>query len=137
MTTTKRKKAYWVLKLLSIFVACIFPIWGILEQFPIWQECSGTNRAIGAGTILIAAVILIVFRRTVFKFLSDKLNLTHAPPLMIWLFLILLTWCIMWLSSIMENMLNIYILGFVGCLIGNVLTFIGEHIIREDETKND
>ena len=136
MRTSKRLTTYWILKVLSIVVACALPIWGILEQFPIWKTSNGTNRAVGAGMILIAAVILIVFRRAVFKFFSEKLKLTHAPPLMIWLCLILLTWCIMWLSSIMEDMMNIYILGFIGCLIGNVLTFIGEHL-REDETEND
>jgi len=132
----KRNAIYWTLKALSVFISCALPILGIIDQFPIWKESSSTGRSVGAGIILIAVIVLIVFNKSVFAFLRDRLRLNYAPPLMIWLVLIVMTWGLMWLSSLMEDMMNIYILGFVGCLIGNVLTFIGEHI-RKDGAESD
>ena len=129
---SKRSGIYWFLKVASIIISCALPAWGILEQFPIWQETGGTGRSIGMGAILFAIVVLIVLRKPVFKFFEERLKLNHAPPLMIWLVLIVGTLALIWLSSLMADMLNIYILGFIGCAIGNILTFIGEFIIRKN-----
>ena len=138
LTENKRKNVvYWTLKVLSIFISCALPAWGVIEQFPIWKETASTGRSIGAGLILIAVIVLIVFNKAVFGFLRDRLRLNYAPPLLIWLVLIVVTWGLIWLSSLMEDMMNIYILGFVGCLIGNILTFIGERLIRKDGVKSD
>lgn len=133
MTQSKRRSIYWVLKISSIIISCAFPAWGIFEQFPIWQERGGTGRSVGVGFILLFVVVIIVFHKSVFKFIEERLKLKHAPPLMIWLALIVLTLGLIWLSSLMADMINIYILGFIGCLIGNVLTFIGEHIGKNGE----
>ena len=76
----KKRKRYWFYKILSVLVSCAFPIWAIYEKFPVWTMTHGATRSVGAGGILCMIVILIVFRKSVFKFLADRLKLRHAPP---------------------------------------------------------
>ena len=74
----KKRKLYWFYKILSVIVSCAFPIWAIYEKFPLWTTIHGATRSVGAGSILCMIVILIVFRKSVFKFFADKL---FRPPI--------------------------------------------------------
>lgn len=126
MSEQKRKTLYWVFKVLSIIVSCALPIWGICEKFPIWTESHGTTKTIGTGVILICMVLLIVFRKTVFDFIRDHFDLKHAPPLAIWLALLICCYILVYIGEFMRDMTTILWLGFIGCAIGTVLTFISE-----------
>lgn len=136
MTEKKRKKLYWIFKLLSVFVACALPIWAICEKFPIWTEQHDTGYSIGVGAILILIVLLVVFRRTIFDYIRDKIDLKHAPPLAVWLVMLVISYVMVYLGHVMRDMTTVFWMGLIGCAIGNVLTYIAESRFGKKEKEN-
>ena len=137
MTEKKRNVLYWTFKLSSILISCALPIWAICAKFPIWSEQSGTGRSVGAGLILISMVLLIVFRRTVFDFIRDHLDIKHAPPLTIWLVLIIISYTFVYIADALRDMNTVFWMGFIGCAIGTVLTYIAESCFGKKESKDE
>jgi ABC-type xylose transport system permease subunit len=137
MTEKKSKRLYWLFKVLSVVVSCALPIWAILEKFPVWTEEHGTTHSVGVGLILIILVIAIIFRRTVFNFIRDKLNLKHAPPLVVWLVMLVISYIFIYLGEVMRDMTTVFWMGFVGCLIGTVLTYISDRFKTKEVNDND
>lgn len=137
MSEKKRNILYWVFKVSGIIISCLFPIWAICEKFPIWTETHGTSRTVGAGGILILIVILVIFRKTVFNFLRDRLKLNHAPPLFIWLVLIVISYILDYINKFIQDMTVVCWMGLIGCAIGNVITFIGESKFGKDEETDE
>lgn len=134
MTEKKRKLLYWIFKGASVFIACTLPILAICEKFPLWAEQSGTGRTVGAGIIMIGIVLLIIFRRSVFTFIKDHLNIKYAPPITIWLVLILISYGMIYISNALRDMNTVFWMGFIGCAIGTALTYISEQFkSSEDE----
>jgi hypothetical protein len=131
-----RKLLCWLLKKSSIFISCMFPVWAICERYPIWTTKHGVSHSIGVGGILILIVVTIIFKRTIFDFLRDRLNLKHAPPLLVWLVLIVISYVLMYVSKFLYDMTSIFWMGFIGCSIGTLLTFIAENCIRKDNNEN-
>ena len=119
----KRKFVYWSLKFLSILISCAFPIWAIYERYPIWVTEYGTSSSIGAGGVLIFAVILIICRRPIFNFMRDHLKLKYAPPILVWLVLIIISYTLLYISKFLYDITNVFWMGFIGCGIGTLLTF--------------
>lgn len=126
MTEKKRNILYWVFKIFGILISCAFPIWAICEKFPLWTVEHGTTHSVGVGIVLILIVMLIIFRRTVFNFIKDKLNLQYAPPLVVWLVLLIISYIIIYIGNFMQDMTTVLWMGFIGCAIGTLLTFISE-----------
>ena len=137
MSNRRHKLFYWLFKLLSIIVSCALPIWAIWEKFPIWTLSYGTSRSMGVGGILILIVLLVVFRKTVFKFIMDKLKLRHAPPLVVWLILLITSYILVYISNFMRDLTTVFWMGLIGCAVGTVLTFIAESCFGKKEEKND
>ena len=133
MTEKKRKTLFWIWKIAGIIIACGLPIFAICEKFPIWKEAEGTERTLGAGLILISIVLVIVFRKTVFDFIKDKLDLKHAPPLVIWLVLLIVSYVILYIGNIMKDMTTVLWMGFLGSVIGTVCTYISERYNAKKE----
>lgn len=136
MTSRKRKLYYWLFKILSVVISCAFPIWAIYERYPLWTTEHGASRSIGVGGILIFIVVLIIFRRTIFEFLRDKLNLKHAPPLFVWLALIAVSYTLMFIGTLLYDVTNVLWMGFIGCAIGTLLTFIAENCFGRKKGEN-
>ena len=126
MTEQKRKRLYWFFKVLGVIVSCAFPIAAILEKFPIWTEKHGSEYSVGAGGILILIVILIIFRKSVFDFVKERLKLKHAPPIVIWLVMIVVAYTLLFINKFIQDMTTIFWMGLVGCAIGTLLTLIAE-----------
>lgn len=126
MTVRKRKILYWLFKILSIVVSCALPICAVLEKFPLWAETHGRSRTYWIGIILIAFVLLVIFRKTVFDFIRDKLDLKHAPPLAIWIGMLLASYIIVFIGEVMLDMTTVFWMGLLGCIIGTFLTYISE-----------
>lgn len=126
MMARKRDTFYWLFKLLGVLISCALPVWAICEKFPIWNEEHGTSHSVGVGAILILIVLLIVFRRTIFDYIRDKINLKHAPPLAVWLVMLIISYIMVYLGNVMRDMTTVFWMGLIGCAIGNVLTFIAE-----------
>lgn len=126
MSEKKTKTIYWVLKILSIVISCAFPIFAICEKFPVWTITHGAGRTVGAGGILILIVVFVIFRKSVFNFMRDRMKLQHAPPLVIWLAMIIVGYVLMFINSFIQDMTTIFWMGLVGCAIGTLITFIAE-----------
>lgn len=138
MKKEKRNKIlYAVFKVLSVLISCAFPIWAICDRFPLWKEQHGTVRSIGTGAILIIIVVLIIFRKSVFKYITEKLRLRHAPPLAVWLALLIVSYILIYIAEFMKDLNVVLWMGLVGCAIGTVLTFIAERLFRERVEKNE
>lgn len=135
---SKRHKAlYWLFKTLSVVVSCALPMWAIWEKYPIWTSKHGTFRSIGAGGIIIIIMLLIILRKPVFNFFAEKLKLKHAPPIVIWLVLLIISYISVFISNFMLDMTIIFWMGLIGCAIGTVLTFIAENRYGKKEEKKD
>ncbi len=135
MTEKKRKTLYWAFKLFGILVSCALPILAICEKFPLWTETHGTTHSVGVGVILILIVLLVIFRRTVFNFVKDKLNLKYAPPIVVWLVMLIFSYIVIYIGNVMRDMTTVLWMGLIGCAIGTVLTYISERFkkVSEDE----
>jgi amino acid transporter len=131
MTEKKRKALYWAFKLAGIIVSCSLPLWAILERFPLWTYTYGTVRSVGVGLILSLIVLLIIFRRTVFDFMRDKLNLKHAPPLVVWLVMLVVSYVLVYIGNFMRDLTTVLWMGLIGCAIGTFLTYISERCGKE------
>lgn len=137
MTEKKRKILYWCFKITSVLISCILPIWAILEKFPMWVEKNGTGNSVGAGLILSAIVLLIVFRKSVFNFIRDRVKLNNAPPIVIWIALLVCSYLLVWLSDVLKDMNIIFWMGLIGCGIGTILTFIAENAFGKKEKSDE
>lgn len=126
MTDRKRKTLYWLFKVLSVVVSCALPIWAICEKFPLWAIDYGTGRSVGMGIILIAIVLVIIFRRTVFDFIKEHLDIKHAPPLTIWLVMLVFSYVLVYIGEVMRDMTTVFWMGFIGCIVGTFFTYISE-----------
>lgn len=126
MTEKKRKTLYWFFKLFGILISCALPIWAICEKFPIWSEKHDTGYSIGVGAILILVVLLVIFRRTIFDYIREKVNLKHAPPLAVWIVMLILSYILVYLGNVVKDMTTVFWMGLIGCIVGNVLTYIAE-----------
>jgi hypothetical protein len=135
MTEKKRKTLYWVFKIIGIVVSCLLPIWAICEKFPLWKVEYGTDRTVGAGGILILIVMLVIFRKTVFNFISDRLKLKHAPPLVVWLVMLVIAYVLTYINNFIQDLTTVFWMGLIGCAIGTVLTFIAENSYGKKDEK--
>ena len=137
MTERKRKVLYWLFKVFSIIVSCALPIWAICEKFPLWTETHGATRSVGVGVILIAIVLLIIFRKTVFDFIKERLDLKHAPPLIVWLVMLVISYILIFLGEFMRDMATVFWMGFIGCVAGTFLTYISERFKAKEVKSNE
>lgn len=138
MTERKRKVIYWALKISSVIISCILPIFAVCEHFPIWTESYGTAKSIGAGGIISLIVLVVVFRKAVFNFIKEKLKITHAPPVVIWLLLLIASYILMYINRFLNDLTIVFWMGLVGCAIGTVMTLIAEKKFgKKKEEKSD
>lgn len=136
MTEKNRKTFYWLFKCLSVFISCALPIWAIYEKFPMWQTHYGTTHTIGVGGVLAILVVLIIFRKAVFAYLRERLNLTHAPPLAVWLIMMAVSYTFIFVGDFLKDVTIILWMGLIGCAIGTFLTFIAENVFGK-KAEND
>ena len=132
----KRKFFYWMLKFWSVVISCAFPIWAIYERYPLWITEYGTSRSIGAGGILVITVILIICRKPIINLLRDRFKLKYAPPLVIWVVLIIISYTLLYISKFLYDITNVFWMGFIGCGIGTLMTFIAENCVRKESGEN-
>jgi hypothetical protein len=133
MKPGKYSIVYWALKILSVIVSCALPIWAIGERYPIWFTKHGVIRSVSVGGILTILVIIIIFRRAVFGFLRERLRLRHAPPLLIWLVLIAIIYSLIFVARFLSDIADVFWMGFIGCAVGTLLTFIAENFLRGEK----
>lgn len=136
MSEKSRKTKYWTFKILSVLVACGLPIFAVCEHFPIWTVSHGAVRSFGVGFIIILVVIAVIFRKSVFNFLNEKLKLTHAPPLVIWLAMLIVSYVLLYINDFVRDLTTVIWMGLLGCAIGTGLTYIAEHNYGNKEDGN-
>lgn len=137
MTEKKRKALYWTFKVLGIFISCFLPVWTICEKFPIWTKTYGTSQSVGVGSIFCLIVITIIFRKTVFDFLRDRFKLKHAPPIVVWLVLLIISYILIYISKFLMDITTVFWMGLIGCGIGTVFTFLAENYFAVKENKDE
>ncbi len=138
MSEKKTKILYWAFKAASVLVSCLMPIYAICEHFPLWVRKEGTPRAVGSGLIICLIVIAIVFRKTVFDFIKKKAKLENAPPLLVWLILIIVTYVLIYIANFLSDLTIVLWMGLIGCGIGTLLTYIAESRFgNKEEEDND
>jgi hypothetical protein len=136
MSMKKNNVIYWVLKAASIVISCLFPIIAICDKFPVWTEKHGTGRSIGTGGILIAIVLLVIFRKTVFDFIKERLKLNHAPPLVVWIVMLIIGYALLYVCKFLTDIILVFWMGFLGCGLGTLITMVAEVCFGKD-TEND
>lgn len=127
----KRKIKYAALKILSIIVSCGLPIYAVCEHFPLWTVSYGESRTIGAGVIISLIIIVVVFRKAVFQYFRDKLNLRHAPPLAVWLIMLVVSYILLYINQFIRDLTTVFWFGLVGCAIGTALTYVAENFFAK------
>lgn len=137
MSEKKRKTTYWAFKILSIVIACGLPIFAVCEHFPLWTESHGVVRSVGVGFIISLVVILVIFRKSVFSYIGSKLKLDHAPPVVIWLALLIASYILVYINDFVQDLTTVLWMGLVGCTIGTALTYVAEHFYGNDEVDGD
>ena len=136
MTEKKRKTKYWIFKILSIVISCGLPIYAVIEHFPLWSMSYGATRTVGAGLIIMLAVVAIIFRKAVFNYLKEKMKLQNAPPLAVWMICLIISYILLYINKFISDLTVVFWMGLVGCAIGTVLTYIAENWYGEKETKD-
>lgn len=137
MLEKKRKIKYWALKVLSIIISCLLPMYAVWDHFPIWTENHGTVRSIGAGGIICLIVLVVIFRKAVFNFLKDKAKINHAPPVVGWIVMLIISYVLLYISNFIQDLTTVFWMGLVGCAIGTVLTWIAENKYGKKEADTD
>ena len=137
MSEKKRKIKYWVCKVLSVLISCGLPLYAVCEHFPIWTISHGTARSIGAGGIICLIVVAIIFRKSVFNFLRDKMKLQNAPPLAVWIIMLILAYVLTYINRFIQDLTTVFWMGLVGCAIGTVLTYIAENWYGKKKEETD
>ena len=127
MTAKKRKAWFWGLKSAGIVCSCLFPLFAIYEHFPIWVEENGTGKSLGSGLIIGAIVLLAVFRKTVFAYLGEKFKGKNAPPITIWIVLLICAYLLIYINSFLMDLITVLWMGLVGCGIGTGLNAIADN----------
>jgi hypothetical protein len=59
--------------------------------------------------------------------MKDKMKLQHAPPLVVWLVLIIVAYMLTYINKFIQDMTTVFWMGLVGCAIGTLITFIAEN----------
>jgi hypothetical protein len=103
----------------------------VYEHFPYWQYEFGATRSLGSGAIISAIVIVVIFRKTVFGFIAEKIKGKHAPHIAIWIGLLITTYVLIYINSFLIDLTTVLWMGLIGCAIGNGLTYIGENKFGE------
>lgn len=137
MSEKKRKIKYWILKVLSVLISCGLPIYAVCEHFPLWSMSYGTTRSVGAGFIIILVVVVIIFRKAVFNYIRDKLKLQNAPPLAVWLVMLVMSYLLLYINQFIRDLTTVFWMGLIGCAIGTFLTYIAENRYGKKEDKTD
>lgn len=134
MTTNRRNKIfYWLFKFGGVGVSCALPIWAICEKFPMWIEKTSTGRSVGVGIILTLIVLTVIFRKTVFALVKDKLKLTHTPPVVGWIVMLIVSYILLYIANFLHDLTTVLWMGLFGCALGNVVMFIGDNFFSENE----
>ena len=135
MTARKRRGLFWLFRLLGATVSCGLPIWAICERFPLWTETYGKAQSIGFGGVFAAVVLLIVFRRAVFRTLKERIGLKHTPPIAVWIIMLLISYALLFICKVIYDMTVVFWMGLVGCGVGTFLTFIAESRFGEGKER--
>lgn len=127
MTEKKRKIWYWGLKSAGVVSSCLFPLFAIYEHFPMWVETSGAGKSLGSGLIIGAMVLIAVFRKTVFSYLGEKLKGKNAPPITIWIVLLISAYLLAYINSFLLDLITVLWMGLLGCGIGTGMNAIADN----------
>jgi hypothetical protein len=112
-------------------------MYAVWEHFPIWTVTHGAGHSIGAGGIICLIVLAVIFRKTVFDYVRDKMKLRHAPSTIIWIVMLIVAYILMYISKFIADLTTVFWMGLVGSAIGTVLTYIAENHYGKKEDDDE
>ena len=134
--STKTKIYYWLLKGGGIGISALLPLWVVFDKFPVWVENHGAGKTIGAGGLIGAIIVLVIFRKTVIGYLKEKFNVNHTPPILIWIVCLAITYGLIFLIKFLYDLSLVLWMGLLGSVIGTMLTFTGEIFFKDEEEED-
>ena len=132
---TKNKIFYGLFKWGGVGISAALPLWVALNKFPLWVETHGVGRSLGTGGIIGVIIVLVIFRDTVIGYLKEKLKLGHAPKITRWVVALIITYVLLYIGKFLYDLSLVLWMGLLGSVIGTLLTFAGETIFGEEDSK--
>ena len=83
--------------------------------------------------LLRSIIVAVVFRRSVFDFLRERLRLRHAPPLAVWLALLAVSYFFIYITPFVRDLTAVFWFGLLGCAIGTAMTYVAERFFGRGE----
>ena len=111
------------------------PLWAVWEKFPTWIETHGVGKSLGTGGIVGIIVLLVIFRDTVIGYIKEKLKIGHAPKMSWWIAGLIIVYSLLYIVKFLADLAMVLWMGLFGALIGTLMTFAGEVLFGEEESK--
>lgn len=131
------KTLYWLCKVLSFIVSVGLPVWVVINKFPLWVATHGVTRSVGAGGIIIAIIVAVALRDQVFGYMKQRFKIGHAPKITGWVVGLIIVYSLMFIVKFLYDISQVLWMGFIGSIVGTLLTLSGEIFFNENEVKGD
>lgn len=133
---TKNKIFNGILKWGGVGVSAAFPLWAVIEKFPLWVETHGVGRSIGTGGIIGGIIALVIFRDAIVAYFKEKFKNIHTPKITWWIVALIITYVLLYICKFLSDLSLILWMGLLGSVIGTLMTVAGDTIFGEEE-KNE
>ena len=132
---TKFKAWAWVLRFLAWATTIGMPVAIIAYKFPLWRSQGGGSGALGAGTIILAVIILVTFRKYIMAWVTEKLGALSAGVSLVLLWCTLAVVCMILASitTILEDLATVFLFSAIGAAIGVGLLYIARKLSQMEE----
>lgn len=141
MTSKAEKAKRWTarcLRLLAYVSFLAFPVWAVLDKFPLWVDKSGAAAAIGAGGVLIGIILAWTLRNALAAWLQKLLGGFAWSQSKFWCGGTVILLILNAVGGIVADLLVVWIAGCIGMAVGTALLLIAGRLARPakpEETK--
>ena len=132
---TKNNIFYGLFKWGGAAIYAALPLWAVWEKFPNWVETHGVGKSLGTGGIVGIIVLLVIFRDTVIGYIKEKVKIGHAPKMAWWLAGLIIVYSLLYIVKFLSDLAMVLWMGLFGALMGTLMTFAGEVLFGEEESK--
>lgn len=132
---TKNNIFYGLFKWGGVAVYAALPLWAVWKIFPNWVETHGVGKSLGTGGIVGIIVLLVIFRDTVIGYIKEKLKIGHAPKMAWWIAGLIIVYSLLYIVKFLTDLAMVLWMGLFGAIIGTLMTFAGEVLFGEEESK--
>ena len=87
--------------------------------------------------MLAALVLIVIFKKTIFGGIKERLKMKHTPPLLIWVVMLILAYAILSVCSFLLDIIMVLWMGLIGCGIGTILSMVAEFCFGKEEKDHE